>query len=118
MKIVLRNISILLALILLMNVAVFSANANETQVSERQIPLYFQTDYPEIRYGAGSIATSGCSVTCLAMVATALTGHEYMPDQLAEYFSAYNSINHAIAFQEGTTPSVRYTVLDDWKDNP
>ncbi len=94
MKIVLRNISILLALILLMNVAVFSANANETQVSERQIPLYFQTDYPEIRYGAGSIATSGCSVTCLAMVATALTGHEYMPDQLAEYFSAYNSINH------------------------
>ena len=58
------------------------------------IPLYLQTDYPDIRYGAGSIATSGCSVTCLAMVATYLTGHTYMPDELADYFSDYNSINH------------------------
>lgn len=58
------------------------------------IPLYLQTDYPNIRYGSGSIATSGCSVTSLAMVATYLTGHTYMPDELADYFSAYNSINH------------------------
>lgn len=58
------------------------------------IPLYLQTDYPEIRYGSGSIATSGCSVTSLAMVATYLTGHTYMPDELADYFSDYNSINH------------------------
>ena len=59
-----------------------------------EIPQYFQTDYPDIRYGAGSIATSGCSVTSLAMVATYLTGHTYMPDELADYFSDYNSINH------------------------
>lgn len=59
-----------------------------------EIPQYFQTDYPDIRYGAGSIATSGCSVTSLAMVATYLTGHTYMPDELADYFSNYNSINH------------------------
>lgn len=58
------------------------------------IPLYLQTDYPNVRYGSGSIATSGCSVTCLAMVATYLTGHTYMPDELADYFSDYNSINH------------------------
>lgn len=28
-----------------------------------EMPQYFQTDYPNIRYGSGSIATSGCSVT-------------------------------------------------------
>lgn len=58
------------------------------------VPLYLQNDYPNVRYGSGSIATSGCSVTCLAMVATYLTGHTYMPDELADYFSAYNSVNH------------------------
>lgn len=59
-----------------------------------KIPLYFQTDYPETMYGAGSIATSGCSVTSLAMVATYLTGHEYLPDELAYYFggSAENNM--------------------------
>lgn len=59
-----------------------------------EIPQYFQNDYPDIRYGAGSIATSGCSVTSLAMIATYLTGHTYRPDELADYFSTYNSINH------------------------
>lgn len=55
------------------------------------VPLYLQTDYPDVRFGSGSIATSGCSVTCLAMVATYLTGNPYMPDELADYFSDYNS---------------------------
>lgn len=59
-----------------------------------EMPQYFQTDYPDIRYGSGSIATSGCSVTCLAMVASSLTGHTYLPDELADFFSDYNSINH------------------------
>ena len=50
------------------------------------VPLYFQTDYPDHMYGSGTIANNGCSVTCLAMVATYLTGHEYLPDELARYF--------------------------------
>ena len=50
------------------------------------VPLYFQTDYPDNLYGGGSIANNGCSVTCLAMVASYLTGHEYLPDELARYF--------------------------------
>lgn len=59
-----------------------------------KIPLYFQTDYPETMYGAGSVASSGCSVTSLAMVATYMTGHEYLPDELAYYFggSAENNM--------------------------
>ena len=51
-----------------------------------QVPLYFQTDYPNNMYGRGTIANNGCGITCLAMVATYLTGHEYLPDELAGYF--------------------------------
>ncbi len=70
------------------------AEPEDKHYSYQDVPLYFQTDYPNIRYGMGTIATSGCSVTSLAMVATYLTGHNYMPDQLADYFSDYNSENH------------------------
>lgn len=51
-----------------------------------EVPLYFQTDYPNNLYGGGTIANNGCSVTCLAMVASYLTGHRYLPDELAKYF--------------------------------
>lgn len=51
-----------------------------------RVPLYFQTDYPNNLFGSGTIANNGCGVTCLAMVATYLTGHEYLPDELAGYF--------------------------------
>lgn len=50
------------------------------------VPLYFQTDYPDNMYGSGTIANNGCSVTALAMVASYLTDHEYLPDELARYF--------------------------------
>lgn len=56
----------------------------DTTVDE--VPLYYQTDYPNDRYGSGTVATSGCSITSLAMVATYLTNHEYLPDELAGYF--------------------------------
>ena len=52
----------------------------------QSVPRYFQTDYPNHMYGSGTIANNGCSVTCLAMVASYLTGHEYLPDELARYF--------------------------------
>ena len=60
-----------------------------------EVPLYFQTDYPHHMYGSGTIASSGCSITCLAMVATYLTDHEYLPDELARYFggSAENNVD-------------------------
>lgn len=59
-----------------------------------EVPLYLQTDYPNNMYGSGTIANNGCSVTCLAMVATYLTDHEYLPDELARYFggAAENNI--------------------------
>jgi len=58
------------------------------------VPLYFQTDYPDDVYGEGTVASNGCSAACLAMLATYLTGWEYLPDEIARYFgdSAENNI--------------------------
>ncbi len=57
------------------------------------VPLYLQTDYPYIKFGNGTMATSGCSVTCLAMVATYLTDTEYTPPQMAYHFGSYGKTN-------------------------
>lgn len=58
------------------------------------IPLYFQNDYPDEVYGMGTVASNGCSAASLAMVASYLTGYEYLPDEIARYFgdSAENNI--------------------------
>ncbi len=60
---------------------------------ENAVPLYFQTDYPDVRYGPGTVASNGCGITSLAMVATYLTGHEYSPEELAGYFGGYGENN-------------------------
>lgn len=50
------------------------------------VPCYYQTDYPNTPYGTGTVATSGCSMTCMAMVVSALTDYTVTPDELAERF--------------------------------
>lgn len=65
----------------------------ETAAAGREFPHYYQDDYPNKRFGSGTIASSGCSITCLAMVATYLTGHTYLPDELAGYFGGYGENN-------------------------
>lgn len=44
-----------------------------------QIPHYLQTDYGNIPYGGGSIASSGCGPTSFAMIASYLTGTTITP---------------------------------------
>ncbi len=58
------------------------------------VPLFDMTQYEEIRYRSGTLATSGSNITCLAMAASYLTGQEYTPAELAEFFATYtgNSI--------------------------
>ncbi len=76
-------------------------NANGTvnlpfhKQSRNHVPLFFQTNYPDVRYGSGTIATSGCSITCVAMVAAYMTEYLYSPEELADYFggSAYSNID-------------------------
>lgn len=53
------------------------------------VPNFYETDYPEIRYGTGSFAENGSGITSVAMVASYLTGYEYRPDQLAQWFACY-----------------------------
>ena len=54
-----------------------------------KVPNYYETDYPDIRFGQGSFADYGSGVTSMAMVATYLTGYDYRPDTLAHWFSSY-----------------------------
>ena len=54
-----------------------------------EVPLYFQTDYPDVMYANDTLATSGCSMTSLAMVATYMTGHKYSPVEMANWFGGY-----------------------------
>jgi len=65
----------------------------EEKVTVDQVPLYYQTDYPYIKFGNGTMATSGCSITCLAMVATYLTDQEYTPPQMAYHFGSFGKTN-------------------------
>lgn len=72
----------------------FGQTSEEPVETEDTMPVYFQTDYPDTLYGNGTIATDGCGITSLAMVASYMTGHQYFPDELARYFggSAENNI--------------------------
>lgn len=70
------------------------SSASPTKVKTvNGFPLYNQLDYPNKRFGSGTVATSGCGITSLAMVATYLTGHTYLPDELAGYFGGYGENN-------------------------
>ena len=55
---------------------------------ERFFPDYTLEEYGDIMYGSGTIKDNGCSVCCMAVVATYLTGHQYYPDELASWFGA------------------------------
>ncbi len=71
--------------------------AEQTLPAQREtidsVPQYYQTDYPYVQFGNGTIATSGCSITCLAMVASYLTDQEYSPLQMAYHFGSYGKNN-------------------------
>lgn len=69
-------------------------DGEETDDAPRwEIPPFFQDDYPNDRYGYGTVASNGSGITCLAMVATYLTGHTYLPNELAGYFGGYGENN-------------------------
>lgn len=56
------------------------------------VPLYYQTDYPDVWYGAyGTVASHGCGITCVAMVFSYLFDEPIMPDTLAYEYGHYNT---------------------------
>lgn len=59
---------------------IITSGGNGTYPSNgMQIPHYLQTDYGDIPYGGGSIASSGCGPTSFAMIASYLTGNTITP---------------------------------------
>lgn len=48
--------------------------------SNFSVPLYFQTDYKHVEYGRGTVATSGCAPTAIAMCVSYWTGQAITPD--------------------------------------
>ena len=58
---------------------VVSGGFADTPAGGMSIPLYDQKDYPDVPFGGGSIATSGCAPTSFAMVASYLLGRQVTP---------------------------------------
>lgn len=78
------------------------------------VPLYFQTDYPSVLYGNSTVAEGGCGITSLAMVATYLTGYEYLPDELAGYFGG-RAENNIVRLEVGAEAlGLSYTKPENW----
>ena len=57
------------------------------------VPLMNQDDYGNIVYSGGTIASSGCGLTSLCMVASFLLNDLYTPDELAAIANADKSSN-------------------------
>lgn len=60
----------------------------EETADARFFPDYTLEDYADVIYGDGTIRNNGCSVCCMAVAATYLTGHQYYPDELAKWFGS------------------------------
>lgn len=58
------------------------------------VPQYFQQDYSDVPYGGGAntVATHGCGITTLAMLATYLTDTYMGPEIMAGIFQSYSSV--------------------------
>lgn len=113
-----RYIALFLAVISLVTLMACPAIAQETELSSSQVleqlctgfpypgyerykevPQYFQQDYEDVPYGGptGNVATHGCGITALAMLATYMCDADLTPAVLAPRFQRYSS-NEGTAF--------------------
>lgn len=66
------------------NTEAVAAQAEEAPVVMfDSVPLYFQNDYPDVPFSSGTVASSGCGITCMAMVSSYILDEEHLPDELA-----------------------------------
>lgn len=56
-----------------------------------EVPLYFQQDYGDLRFGKDTLAIGGCGITSFSMLATYMTDTVYTPAMMAERFKTYAS---------------------------
>ena len=78
------------------------------------IPRYFQSSYPNALYGEGTVETCGSSITALAMVATYLTGYDYLPDELARWFAGTKDEDVARLTYGAKALSIPVVTTEDW----
>ena len=55
------------------------------------VPLYFQQDYGETKYGKYSLRTYGCGITTMAMLASYMKDEEMTPPYMCSLFGKYCS---------------------------
>lgn len=70
-----------------------SDDSGNSYAYSRFFPDYTLEMYSDVMYASGTILDNGCSVVCLASLATYMTGHQYYPDELAKYFGGYGNNN-------------------------
>lgn len=94
----------------------------EWEIYERspygEIPMYFQSDYPDALYGEGTVADCGSSITALAMVATYLTGYDYSPQELARHFAGKADENVGRLNIASKSLGLPVAVSENWSDVP
>ena len=62
-------------------------NTMSEDLTMDEVPLFNQMDYPDVPYGGNSVATSGCGITCIAMIGSYLRDEAILPDELAKMFN-------------------------------
>lgn len=80
------------------------------------VPLYFQTDYADVPYSDGTVATSGCSMASIAMVAAYLRDEEWSPGDLARRFGNYEASNIQRMESAATVLDLYYEKTYQWSD--
>lgn len=88
----------------------------DTVATMDAVPLYLQTDYPNVPYSGGSVATSGCTITAIAMVASYFTGTEILPGDLAKRFNQYDASNLQRMEAASIVLDLPYETADNWPD--
>lgn len=81
-----------------------------------QVPLMLQTDYPLVPYSDGTLYTSGCTMACVAMVASFLRQEEILPNELAHRFGDYDASNIQRMEAASTVLDLKYHTTFQWWD--
>ena len=89
-----KLISFVMGLSQTIKLKIVKNNDGTNQERYKHVPLFNQVDYPNDPYGKyGSIASHGCGIVSLAMVATYLTDELQHPVDLATKYGHFNTEN-------------------------
>ena len=85
-----------------------------TGIEPKEVPLYNQLDYSKVPYGGGTVATSGCGITCAAMAISYYNDVPVLPDELAPQFNNRKYSNLARMEQALAAYGIEYQKTASW----